>query len=180
VLKGAPLARLKEAMRARLADPSSNPLEYDIYPERLWEPYRTARYRVGEMLYGEIGIPRDNREARLSQFRKNYEFFGAPVGLFCYIDRRLGPPQWSDLGMYLQSVMLLLCEEGLASCPQEAWSTYNRTVAAELSPPQELMLFCGMAIGYEDIAAPVNRLRTERTGLDGFATLLGFEDTSDD
>jgi len=174
-LRGAPLGRLKERLRARLADPSPDPPEYDIYPEKLWEPYRTERFRVGEMLYAELGIPRDDRKARLAQFARNYEFFGAPVGLFCYIDRRMGPPQWSDLGMYLENVMLLLCAEGLASCPQESWSTYNRVVAAALSPPPELMLFCGLAIGYEDTAAPVNRLRTERLPLDAFATFIGFD-----
>jgi nitroreductase len=175
VLTGAPLASLKERMRARLAVPSPDPLEYDIYPEKLWEPYRTERFRVGEMLFDKLGIPRDNRKARVAQFHNNYEFFGAPAGLFCYIDRRMGLPQWSDLGMYLENVMLLLCEEGLASCPQESWSTYNRVVAAALSPPPELMLFCGMAIGYEDASAPVNRLRTERMKLEEFVTFMGFE-----
>jgi nitroreductase len=77
------------------------------------------------MMYAEVGIPREHREARIAWLRNNFEFFGAPVGLFCYIDRRMGPPQWSDLGMYLENVMLLLREEGLDSCPQECWSTYN-------------------------------------------------------
>ena len=59
-------------------------------------------------------------------------------------------PQWSDLGMYLQTVMLLLRAEGLHSCPQMAWSQVRETVAEIVSPPDELMLFCGMSIGYED------------------------------
>lgn len=29
----------------------------------------------------------------------NWNCFGAPAALFCYIDRDLGLPQWSDLGM---------------------------------------------------------------------------------
>lgn len=175
VLKGAPLADLKARMRQRLAvDPAPDPSEYAIYPENLWEPYRTQRFRVGEMMYAELGIPRERRDARIAWFRHNYDFFGAPAGLFCYIDRRMGPPQWSDLGMYLQNVMLLLREEGLDSCPQECWSTYNRVVAETLSPPPELMLFCGMAIGFADKSAPVNRLQTERVPLDEFATFLGF------
>jgi len=175
VLAGTPLADLKAGMRERLAaDPSPDPLEYDIYPEKLWEPYRTQRFRIGEMMYAELGIAREHRDARIAWFRNNYDFFGAPAGLFCYIDRRMGPPQWSDLGMYLENVMLLLREEGLDSCPQECWSTYNRVVAETLSPPPELMLFCGMAIGYEDPAAPVNRLQTERMKPEEFATFMGF------
>ena len=86
----------------------------------------------------------------------------------------MGPPQWSDMGMYLQNVMLLLRERGLDSCAQECWSIYSGEVRALVNPPQELMLFCGMAIGYADPAAPVNALVTERAPLSDFATFSGF------
>jgi len=174
-LAGKPLVQFKARMRERLAaSPSPDPLEYHVYPENLWEPHRTQRFRVGEMMYGEIGIPREDKAARLTWFRNNYDFFGAPVGLFCYLDRRMGPPQWSDVGMYLENVMLLLRERGLDSCPQECWSIYNRMVAEFLNPPTELLLFCGMAIGYADETAPANRLRTERMKLEEFAEFRGF------
>jgi nitroreductase len=175
IIGGEPLLRFKAKIRERLAaNPSPDPLEYHIYPETLWEPHRTLRHRVGEMMYGELGIPREDRTARLSWFRNNYEFFGAPVGLFCYIDKRMGPPQWSDVGMYLENVMLLLREAGVDSCPQECWSIYNRLVAEFIDPPPELLLFCGMAIGYADNSAPVNRLATERMALAEFADFRGF------
>lgn len=174
-LAGEPLANFKRQVRKRLADnPAPDPREYHIYPENLWEPHRSQRFRVGEMMYGELAIPREDKVARLAWFANNYGFFGAPVGLFCYVDRRMGPPQWSDLGMYLENVMLLLREEGLDSCAQECWSLYNRTVAEFLAPPAELLLFCGMAVGYADEIAPVNRLKSERLPLDEFADLRGF------
>ena len=100
----------------------------------------------------------------------NWDCFGAPAALFCYIDRDLGLPQWSDLGMYLQTVMLLLRAEGLHSCPQMAWSQVRETVAEILSPPDELMLFCGMSIGYED--PTVNYIRTGRAALDETVTFV--------
>jgi nitroreductase len=175
VLIGEPLGEFKARVLERFAtNPAPDPIEYHIYPENLWEPHRTQRFRVGEMMYGELGIPREDKGARLNWFRNNFDFFGAPVALFCYVDRRMGPPQWSDLGMYLQTVMLLLRERGLDSCSQECWSIYNRLVAEFLSPPPELLLFCGMAIGYADEAAPVNRLRSERLELADVAELLGF------
>lgn len=65
----------------------------------------------------------------------------APVALFCYIDRGLGSPQWSDVGTYLQSVMLLLREEGLHSCPQMAWAKFTRSVAEIVAPPDETVSF---------------------------------------
>ena len=82
----------------------------------------------------------------------------------------MGPPQWSDLGMYLQTVMLLLREEGLDSCAQECWSLYHETLKDFLQPPDDLMLFTGMSIGYMDESDPVNRLRTRRASLEDFAT----------
>ncbi len=175
VVSGAPLAAFKARMAERLStNPNPDPLEYHIYPESLWEPYRTQRYRVGEQMYALLDCARENKAGRIKQFQRNYQFFDAPVALFTYIDRRMGQPQWSDLGMYLQTVMLLLQERGVDSCPQEAWSTFNVEVRALLNPPEELMLFCGMAIGYADWDAPVNRLVTERAPLSEFATFVGF------
>ena len=99
---------------------------YDIYPKDLTEPYKSARLKVAIDMYGLLGIGKEDKEARVKQMLKNFEFFGAPAGFFCYVDRQMGPPQWSDLGMFLQSFMLLAKEEGLDTCPQEAWSARPR------------------------------------------------------
>lgn len=175
-LAGAPLAELKVRVAEKLhkADPQERP-EYAVYPPNLWEPHRTERFEVGEAMYALLGVPREDKAGRLRQFAHNYQFFGAPAGLFCYVDRRMGPPQWSDLGMYLQTLMLLLRERGLDSCAQECWSVYPKTVASVLNPPQELMLFSGMSIGHADPDAPVNRLKSHRLPLEMFAELRGFD-----
>ncbi|HTW35354.1 MAG TPA: nitroreductase [Rhizomicrobium sp.] len=172
---GAPLADFKAKMAERLkTNPSPDPLEYHVYPQDLWEPHRTWRFRVGEQMYGLVGISREHKAERLRWFQHNYEFFHAPAAIFAYLDKRMGPPQWSDMGMYLQTVMLLLREKGLDSCAQECWSIYNGMVREFVKPPPELMLFCGMAIGYRDDSAPVNKLVTERAPLDEFASFVGF------
>lgn len=111
----------------------------------------------------------------MAQFALNFAFFGAPVGLFCYVHRQMGVAQWSDLGMFLQTVMLLLHDRGVGSCTQEAWSIYHQETAEILDPPAEHVLFCGMAIGYEDTDAPVNALHTERVPLAEIATFLGWD-----
>jgi nitroreductase len=177
-LAGQPLAQLKDRVRARVAaDPRGDGThEYDIYPPGLGEPYRTRRFKAGEDLYATVGIPRENKFARLLQLGRNYDFFGAPVGLFFYLDRSLGPPQWSDVGMYMQTVMLLAREHGLHTCPQEIWSLVPKTVAECLQTPPHLILFSGMALGHMDGAHPINTLRTERAPLEDFATLAGFDD----
>ena len=162
---------VRQKMRTLLAGEGS---EYPIYPPNLHEPYRSRRYKLGEDLYATIGIGRDDKPGRLRQFARNYDFFGAPLGLFFSIDRRMGTDQWADVGMFMQNVMLLARERGLHTCPQEAWANWHRTVSEYLELPSEHMLFCGMALGFRDEDAPINRLRTERASLDEFATLRGF------
>ncbi len=162
VLMGAPLDALKAAIAAKLWRGESETPAYDIYPSELVAPYRDRRFAVGEAMYAEIGIPRDDKAARRLWFARNFQFFGAPAALFCTVDRRMGPPQWADLGMYLQNVMLLAVEAGLATCAQECWAVYPETVAAAIDIPPERMLFCGMAIGFEDVDEPANRLRSAR------------------
>ncbi|MEU6097156.1 nitroreductase [Streptomyces sp. NPDC047079] len=171
VLTGAPLAELKKRAGERLAsgDPWDEP-EYEQYPPALKSPYRARRSAFGEQRYGALGIPREDLEARQRAAAANWNCFGAPAALFCYIDRGMGRPQWSDVGMYLQTVMLLLRAEGLHSCPQMAWAKFHKTVAEVLSPPDELILFCGMSIGFEDVTA--SDPRVARAPLDETVTFV--------
>ena len=145
---------------------------YSIYPPKLKEPYRTSRYEVGEEMYSLLKIDREDKEKRFSQVMKNFEFFGAPVGMFCFIDKQMGPPQWSDLGMFLQSFMLLACEEGLSTCAQEAWSMKQESVCNFLKKNDDDILFCGMAIGYPDLKNPINKLHTSRRPLNEWASFI--------
>nr|WP_207792349.1 nitroreductase [Polymorphobacter multimanifer] len=175
VLAGEPLERLKAIMRERMmAAPKGEPTEYDIYPRELPEPHRSYRFAVGEELYGRIGIPREDKMGRMMWFARNFQFFGAPVALFCSVDKRMGPPQWSDLGMYLATLMLLLREEGLDSCAQECWAIYPETIRGFIGIPEERMLFCGMAIGYKDATDPANAAEPARAPLQDWARFQGL------
>ena len=123
-------------------------------------------------MYGLLGIPREDKSARFEHLARNYDFFGAPASIFCFVDRIMGPPQWSDLGMFLQSFMLLAQEAGLDTCPQEAWASKSETVSTFVDAPEELMLFCGVAIGHANPEAPVNSLESDREPLSSFATFV--------
>jgi nitroreductase len=169
VVNGESMTRLREYL------PTQPPLEageYDIYPKALTEPYRTNRFTIGEQMYATLGIARDDKQGRFQQFARNGDFFGAPAALFCFVDRQMGLPQWSDLGMFLQTFMLLAVERGLATCAQEYWSVRHGAIASFVGAPENEMLFCGMSIGYADPAAPVNGLRSERMPLDQWARFV--------
>ncbi|HMQ58175.1 MAG TPA: nitroreductase [Rhizobiaceae bacterium] len=172
---GEPLARLLGDVEAKMAlHPRGEAPQYRVYPQDLKQPWFDRRFKCGEDLYATIGVAREDKAGRLAQFRRNFLLFGAPVGLFVYLDRQMGPPQWADCGMFLQSLMLLACEHGLATCAQEAWAAWHETIAAHLDPPDEWMLFCGVALGFMDEDAPVNRLRTERAEVEAFVRFVGF------
>lgn len=123
-------------------------------------------------MYSLLGIPREDKAARFAHLARNYVFFDAPVGLFCFVDRQMGPPQWSDLGMFLQTFMLLAQEVGLDTCAQEAWAMRANTVRKFVGADDELMLFCGIALGHKDPDKAVNSLVSDREPLETWAKFL--------
>lgn len=177
VLAGGALAALKDRVRSSLvANPRGEGTEFPVYPPNLAEPWRGRRFACGEQLYESIHIAREDRPARLIQFARNFDLFGAPVGLFLSIPRHFGPPQWAHLGMFIQTVMLVAAERRLATCAQEAWAIVHKTVGEALDLPADRMLYCGMALGHADAAHPINQWRTEREPLESFASFAGFQE----
>ena len=171
VVTGDSLSRIVAAVGARLARGEAETPAYAIYPPELDMPYRDRRFGIGEAMYREIGIPREDRAARRSWFARNFRFFDAPAALFSTVERLMVPPHWSARGMYLQSAMLLSVVAGLATCPQECCAMFPETVTRELGTPPERMLFCGMAIGYEDVEEAANRLRSARAPEEEWLTM---------
>ncbi len=169
VVNGDAMARFRQHLTTQ---PPMEAPEYAIYPDDLSEPYRTNRFEVGEEMYALLGLDREDKAGRLAQLARNGDFFGAPAGFFCFVDRRMGPPQWSDLGMFLQTFMLLAVEAGLGTCPQEFWAVRHGAVRSFVNAPDNEMLFCGMAVGHVDAEAPVNQLHTRRMPLEQWATFL--------
>ncbi|MFC0204871.1 nitroreductase [Novosphingobium soli] len=172
VLTGEPLRALQEKM---LASQPQEPIEYS-FSEPNGSPRHLARLQsLGAAMYGALGIERGDRQAREEQARDNVVSFGAPALLLCYFERFMGPPQWSDVGMWLQTIMLLLREEGLDSCPQEWMALYARLIKGHIGVPDEShILFCGLAIGYRQEDAVLNTFERERVPLDEQVRFVGF------
>lgn len=165
--------KLMEDFKKHLA--STPPMEappYEIYPKGLKAPYRDYRFKVGEDMYQLLDIGRDDKGGRMKFMMENFNFFGAPAAIFCFADKQMDKPQWSDLGMFLQSFMLLAKENGLDTCPQEIWAMRAEAVKSFVGAPEDETIFCGVAIGYEDSSAKVNQLRTERASTDEFVKVV--------
>jgi nitroreductase len=176
-LANEPLKQFKRIVAERIAreDPRHMKSEYPIYPDPMFGAYKERRDAHGVQLYGSLGIAQTDGPARLQQFKKNFEFFDAPVALFITIDRRLGPGQWADLGGYINSLALLARGHGLDTCPQEAWARLYDTVGEFLKIPPHEMLFCGVAIGYGDRKHKANDFRSPRADLPEFCKFYGFD-----
>jgi len=176
-LTGAALAELKGRVTTHIAghDPRHDDAEYPIYPNPIWDPYKSRREEHGVQLYGALNIARDDMQGRLEQYKRNFQFFNAPVALFVTIERKLGPGQWADLGSYIHTLMYLARGYGLDTCPQESWARMYRIVGEFLSIPPTHMLFCAVAIGWGDRTHPANSFRSPRAALGDFCTFVGFE-----
>ena len=165
VMTGDTLANFKnEAVEITLAGKTEEPT-YAAYPSPLWEPHRSWRYKLGEDMYGLLGIPRENKMGRLVWFAQNAKFFEAPVGIIITGDKRLDMPQHMDIGIFIQSLMLLAREAGLHTAPQGWWRNWTSVCHKYLNIAETDEVLVGMSLGYGDPEANVNNLYADRASL---------------
>ena len=162
----------KRAMAAGRLDADDG---YPVRPDPLPPPYADRRARLGTQMYALLGIARDDDAARRRWAEANLEFFGAPVGVFFVIDRIMGHGQWASLGMFMQSVVLAATSFGLGTCLQEAWAPLRRLLHGHFGLDGREVVYCGMALGWPDRCAPINRFRPDRAAVGDFARFVGFE-----
>ena len=172
ILTGEPLRELQEKI---LAARPQEPIEYSFSDPEVIPECKARLQAVGAAMYTAMDIARSDKDARLEFLHKNARSFGAPALLVCYMDRRNSAPQWSDTGMWLQTIMLLAREEGLDTCPQEFMSLYARLIKEHIGVSDEShILFCGIAIGYREEDDAVNNFPRERVAVDGHVRFMGF------
>ena len=150
--------------------------EWNYYPVNWREPFLARRRKIGWDLYGLLGIKKGDFEGTERQRRRNYEFFGAPVGMIFTLDQDLEIGSWLDLGIYLGALMIAARGRGLDTCPQAAFADFHAVIRRELAIPESEIIICGMGLGYADPAAAENRLVTERAAAREFATFEGFKE----
>ncbi|HEX7384218.1 MAG TPA: nitroreductase [Burkholderiaceae bacterium] len=175
VLTGASKEALSARLRAAYDDPAERARhseEYAYYPTDWVSPYLERRRKVGWDLYGLLGIGKGDKPRMHAQHRRNYDFFGAPVGLMFTLDRVMRQGSWLDFGMFLENVMVAARARGLDTCPQAAFTPFHRIVLEHLGAPPEQQLVCGMSLGHADPAAIENTLVTEREPVAAFTRFL--------
>ena len=146
--------------------------EYAVYPSERPDWYKARQRAAGFGLYKALGIERDDMAGRLEQGRKNYEFFGAPVGIFITVNKALGSNGWGYVGHMVQTLCLAAVNEGLGTCLQEAWSGFPQLVRKHVDYGDDEILWCGIALGYPDEKHPANSFRTDREDFDNYAKII--------
>ncbi|MCQ8184877.1 nitroreductase family protein [Parvularcula maris] len=162
------------AAASLMANPTGDDEGYPIYPKNLADPYRSRRFAVGESLYAALGIPREDKMARMAWLASNFSFFGAPLGLFFVTRKSFGHHQWAHMGMLMQTIALLAEEEGLGTCMQEAWALVRPQLRERFGLEDDEIVYAGMALGVPDRKAPVNGWRSERADTSELLELRGF------
>jgi nitroreductase len=176
VIAGDIKARLTQAIFDAVARDGFEPYqrEWNYYPVRWREPFLGRRRKIGWDMYSLLGVAKGDFEGTQQARMRNYEFFGAPVGMIFTLDEDLEIGSWLDLGIFLGSVMIAARGHGLHTCPQAAFADFHSIIRPILNIPEDEVIICAMALGHIDPDAPVNRLKTERADLDAFATLEGL------
>lgn len=168
VVRGESKQKLQQAMEETFRAGEKGVMDYQYYPLEWQDPYKERRKICGLQMYKTLEIAREDKERQIDQWAANYRAFDAPVMLLFFIDPVMQTGSYLDYGMFLQSVMLMAEEEGLATCPQAALGEYPQLVKQALDYPADSVLLCGIALGYEDRDALVNSYRTAREEVTAF------------
>lgn len=168
VVSGETKQTLQKKMLEAFKAQETEEMDYAYYPKKWVNPYKKRRAETGIQLYSVLNIARDDKEKRLGQWAANYRSFDAPVSLFFFIDPSLETGSYMDYGMFLQNIMLAAMQKGLGTCPQGALAEFPTLIKNSLGYDENLILLGGMAIGYEDLDAPVNQYRTPRESVENF------------
>ncbi len=168
VVTGEKKNQLCQELEAAFRNKVERKMDYHYYPEEWVDPYKSRRKACGLQMYSTLSITREDKQRQLDQWAANYRAFDAPVMLLFFMDGIMETGSFLDYGLFLQSVMLMAVEEGLATCPQAALGEFPAIVKSSLGYPENSILLCGMALGYEDKDALVNSYRTPREEVDTF------------
>lgn len=172
IISGDARARLSEQLLTQItAGEQPNPV-FQPGDYGLSDVYKARQVACAKVLYAKLGIDRSDKVQRFQQTMENWKFFGAPHVAIFSMPKLMKEVNALDVGIYLQSVMLLMVENGLACCPQGALAFYPDPIMQAADIPEENGILCGLSFGYEEQGATINQVRTERAAFDEFASMI--------
>lgn len=171
-VQGTARARLSSALIQACRSGQQEVEDYAYFPHPMPLVLKRRQVAAARALYGALGIEREDHAGRAQQFERNFSFFDAPVALLVTIQRDFGDGGYMDLGMSLYGLMLAAQSHGLATCAIGALASYPNLIRNTLGLDTSHTIVCGMALGYADPSAPVNRTRTSRCALEEYFRVI--------
>lgn len=170
---GATKAALSAALRGAFHEGALPPSAH--FPDPLPAEFAQRQQDFGARYYQSLGIDVADLAGRAQQTARNFDFFGAPVGLIFTIDRRLAPHSWLDLGLLVQNVMIAATARGLGTCAQVSFARFHPVIAQHLPLGEHEITVCGMSLGHPRQDAAVNLFAMPRRTVQQFVRFNGFE-----
>lgn len=172
IVTGDACAKLAQDLVAHVSGGGEAKPSFQPGDHKLTDEYRTRQIECAVALYDTMGIGREDKMERMQLMLKNFEFFGAPHVAIFSMPTSMKEVNAVDVGIYLQSVLLLMTENGLASCPQGALAFYPDPIHEVANIPEGNGILFGLSFGYADDAAQINKVETTRASFDDFAEII--------
>lgn len=168
VVSGATKKSLDTKMLSAFQSGQKGQMDYKYYPDTFSKSMRSKQVELGKKMYGLLGITKDDKEASIKQWGRNYTSFDAPVTIYFFMDKNLERGSFMDCGMFIQTLALMATQKGLSTCLQASLGQYSDIVRQELNISDDKILLCGMALGYEDETALINTFKSDRMEVEEF------------
>lgn len=172
VVSGNTKQKLDNALIQAFRDGKAKSMDYKYYPEELTLDMKKRRLACGLQMFRTLEIKREDTEKRLAQWELNYSAFGAPIAIYVFMPKIVEKGSFLDCGMFIQSIVLMATSLGLSTCIQAALAEHADIVRDNLSMSDDMLLVCGIALGYEYTSALVNSYKTPREELANFVKFL--------
>jgi len=92
-------------------------------------------------------------------------FYGAPTAVIISMDQVFSSARLTDIGVLVGYLVLAAHGLGLSTCPIGLITAFDEDIKEELNISDEKQVVIGVAVGYGDPDAPINRGRSERVPL---------------
>ena len=171
VVSGAKKDQLKEELASAVLSgrPANPDFEWDV---KYQGEHRQRQFGSADALYRAMDIERTDKQRRQIAMLRNWNFFDAPHAAFFTMAKYLKLTGAVDLGIYAQTLAMLMTERGISSCMQGALGMFPDPARKMFDLPEDTGILFGMSFGYADDGAPANKARTDRVSLDTMVRFL--------
>lgn len=173
VVSGEARDNIEKAMVADIMGGKQPTPHFTPGDQGLKDEFRKRQIDCAIALYDSVDIKYEEKDKRQQLMLRNWQFFGAPHAAFFSMPKSMSEINAVDMGIYLQTIMLLMTEHGLASCPQGALAMYTESVHEMANIPDNHAIMFGLSFGYAAEEDAINNFEVGRDSVDSCVEFHG-------